>query len=115
MPVLKIKKNGSWVEVWGALGDTTAGAPRSTYIDLLANSWVGNSTPYSQVVSVSGINVNDKIDLLPTTAQILTLQNEDISLVAENNNGVLTIYSMGGKPSVDLTSMQILITTVTFI
>lgn len=115
MPVLKIKKSdGTWQEVWGALSDPTVSAPRSTYIDLLADAWLGSSQPYSQVVSISGINANDKIDLLPTAQQILSLQNEDVSLVAENNNGILTIYSMGGKPSIDF-NMQILITAVTFI
>lgn len=112
MPVLKIRKNGEWVEVWGATIDTNVSAPKSTSITLLATNWVGDSQPYSQAISISAATSNSKVDLLPTANQIVELQNADISLMVENNNGTLTCYALGGKPEQDYT-MQVLLTEVT--
>ena len=114
MPVLKIKKNdGTWQEVWGALSDAanTASKPKLATITISASKWGGSTSPYSQVVSVSGVNANSKLDLQPTPAQIVELQDAEISLMASNNNGIVTIYSFYGKPSQDM-QMQLLITDV---
>jgi hypothetical protein len=114
MPVLKIKKNGSWVEVWGSIsGGSTGGAaaPKLTNITIPAAHWVGSVSPYSQVVLCNGVNVNSKLDLQPTPTQIVELQDAEISLVATNNNGVVTVYAIGNKPASDYT-MQMLITEV---
>ena len=61
---------------------------------------------------MNGITANSKVDLQPTAVQIVELQNNDIALMAENNDGVITVYALGGKPTVDYT-MQALITEVT--
>lgn len=113
MPVLKIKKtDGTWQEVWGAIVDnSTASAPRLTTVTMLASAWEGSSNPYSQVVAVSGVNANSKLDLQPTAAQIVELQDAEISLMASNNNGIVTVYAIGGKPISDYT-MNVLITEV---
>lgn len=117
MPVLKIKKNGLWVEVWGASsggsGDA-AYAPLLTTITMLSSAWQGSENPYYQVVTCNGVNENSKIDLQPTPSQIVNLQDEEISLMAVNNNGVVTIYAIGGKPTSDYT-MNALITEVTIV
>lgn len=116
MSVLKIKKNGFWVEVWGAVGSGTgetgnANAPRLTTITLLADAWIGNADPYSQAVACRGVNVNSKVDLQPTPSQITELQDAEISLMATNTNGVVTVYSFNDKPSTDM-EIQVLITDV---
>lgn len=113
MPVLKIKKNGVWQEVWGGLGGTSGGAnmPKLTTITLSASKWSGSSSPYSQVVTCSGVNANSKLDLQPTAAQITKLQDAEISLMASNNNGTVTVYAFGGKPTENY-QMQVLITDV---
>lgn len=113
MPVLKIKKtDGAWQEVWGVAVDPSVSVPKSTTITLLADSWVGDAQPYSQAITISAATVNSKIDLLPTSSQILALQEADISLMVENDNGSLTCYALGGKPEEDYT-IQALITEVT--
>lgn len=115
MPVLKIKKSdGTWQEVWGCInsGTATGGAlPKLTTVSIPASGWGGSSSPYSQVVSVNGVNANSKLDLQPTSAQISSLQESEVSLMASNNNGVVTVYAFGGKPTVNY-NMQILITDV---
>ena len=115
MPVLKIKKNGVWVEVWGSTGSGSGGdiavLPKLTTISLLASAWTGDTSPYSQVVVCNGINTNSKVDLQPTPEQLIALQDAEISLMATNENGVLTIHSFNDKPSTDM-GMQVLITDV---
>lgn len=85
--------------------------PKCTNITLPAANWTGNANPYSQVVVVNGATTNSKIDLQPTALQIVELQNTDIALMVDNNDGVITVYALGGKPTVDYT-MQALITEV---
>lgn len=116
MSVLKIKKNGLWVEVWGGTGSGASSSdntntPRLTTVTLLADSWTGNAEPYSQVVSCKGVNVNSKVDLQPTPVQITELQDAEISLMATNSNGIVTVHSFGDKPSTDM-QIQVLITDV---
>ena len=88
--------------------------PRIATISLPAASWTGSSAPYSQVVEINTVTSATKIDLQPTVAQIVDLQNQDIALMAENVNGVVTIYSFGGKPSSDMT-MQVQLMEVSYV
>lgn len=113
MPVLKIKKtDGTWQEVWGAIADTSSvSAPKLTSVTMRANAWQGISNPYSQVVTCSGVNVNSKLDLQPTPTQIVELQDAEISLMLTNNQGTVTAWAIGGKPTSDMT-IQVLITEV---
>lgn len=88
-----------------------ATAPKITTISIPAASWTGNAAPYSQVVTVNGVTANSKVDLQPTATQIIALQDADIMLMTENNDGVVTVYAIGGVPISDYT-MQALITEV---
>ena len=112
MPVLKIKKtDGTWQEVWGGLNSNPVSLPRLVTITIPVSGWSGSNNMYSQVISVNGVNANSKLDLQPTSSQIAALKNAEIVLMASNNNGKVTIYSVNGKPSTNLT-MQMLITDV---
>lgn len=117
MPVLKIKKtDGSWQEVWGCMSTGSGGtdAPKLTSITMSAANWSGTSNPYSQVVVCNGVNVNSKLDLQPTPAQIVELQDAEISLMLTNNQGAVTAWAIGGKPTKDYT-IDVLITEVTIV
>ena len=81
--------------------EVDATKPKSATITLLATDWIGEVSPYSQVVNISGITSTSKIDLQPTAVQIIQLQNDETSLVVENNDSVITVYAIGTKPSVD--------------
>lgn len=113
MPVLKIKKSdGTWQEVWGAIASTSAAnKPKVVTVTIPKANWSGSSSPYSQVVSVSNVNANSRLELLPTPAQVAELQEAEIALTVVNNNGVVTFYSFYGKPASNL-QMQVLITDV---
>ena len=82
-----------------------------TLVTLSASQWVGKTSPYSQVVSISGASKNSKIDLNPTVEQLGIFHNKDITFVVENDNGVITVYCIGQKPTNDYT-MQATITEV---
>ena len=111
MPVLKINKNGQWVEVWGSAGGGTASSPKLTEVYIPVESWNDEGDLYYQVVDCNGVTAYSKLDLQPTPEQIISLQNEEISLMATNNNGMVTVYAIGGRPSSDYT-MSVLITEV---
>lgn len=106
------------IKVWINTAEEGTGVvpvlPRVATITLPAASWTGSSAPYSQVVEITSVTSASKIDLQPTVSQIVELQNADIALMAENIDGVVTIYSFGGKPSSDMT-MQVLLTEVSYV
>ena len=108
-PVLKIKKNGEWIEVCGSKNDNTL--PRLTTITVLASRWSGTESPYYQNIQVAGVNINSKLDLQPTPDQIAALEDAEIAMMACNNNGSVIVYALNNKPTEDMT-MQVLITDV---
>lgn len=81
---------------WVKLGSMPTAATIS-----LSSTWSG-SDPYYQTVTVSGATVtaNSKVDLQPSETQLATLINSGVtSLLIKNNNGTLTAYALGAKPS----------------
>ena len=106
------------IKVWINTSEEGTGVipvlPRVSTITLAAASWTGSSSPYSQVVEINTVTTATKIDLQPTVAQMVSLQNDDIALMAENDNGTVTIYSFGGKPSTDMT-MQVQLMEVSYV
>lgn len=106
------------IKVWINTSEDSTGVvpvlPRVTTISLPQASWVGSSSPYSQVVSINTVTSDTKIELNPTVAQIVSLQNDDIALMAENDGGIVTIYSFGGVPSSNMT-MQVTLQEVAYV
>ena len=91
-----------------------AEANKIASITLYASKWEGEASPYSQVVNVSGVTDKSKIDLNPTVEQLNIFYSKDISFVVGNNNGIITVYCIGQKPTNDYT-LQATITEVTVI
>ena len=106
------------IQVWINTAEEGTGIvpvlPRVATISLPKASWTGSASPYYQTVSINTVTSSTKIDLQPTVAQITSLQNADIALMAENANGTVKVYSFGGKPSSDMT-MQALLTEVSYV
>lgn len=78
-------------------------------ISLLCENWIGDASPYSQVVQINGLTPNSKIDLQPTPLQLAELQDDEITLMIANDNGTATAYALGSKPTKDY-EMQVSIT-----
>ena len=82
----------------------TGGASvRLTSIFLQSSEWVGDKSPYSQVVAIEGVTANSKIDLQPSVEQLEIFYNKDIAFTTENNDGVVTVFVIGDKPTNDYT------------
>lgn len=80
-------------------------------VTLRASAWTGSDSLYSQAVTISGITEYSKVDLLPSVEQLAIFHNKDVSFVTENEDGVVTVYAIGDKPTIDYT-MQVSITEV---
>ena len=80
-------------------------------LSLRASDWTGTESPYSQVVEVSGVTANSKVDLNPTGEQLNSLATNRIILNTANDNGTVIVYAIGNKPTEDYT-MQATITEV---
>ena len=86
-------------------------ASRIAYIDLHAAKWQGTASLYSQVVTIAGTTEYSKVDLNPSVEQLAIFHQKDIAFVTENEDGVVTVYCIGQKPTADY-SMQVTITEV---
>lgn len=90
---------GISVTLAGPFGGSGTGS-RLTELTLSAAGWKGAISPYSQQVSVEGISVNSRVDLLPGPALLGMLR---CILTAENDTGTVTVYALGEKPQQDIT------------
>lgn len=88
-----------------------ASAVKVRTIMLLSSAWIASNGSYSQVVAIDGITKTSKIDLQPTPAQLSQLLDDEIALTAVNDSGIVTVYAIGEKPTIDFV-MQVTITEV---
>ena len=96
------------VDIYASLGSSVA----VSEVRLLAANWAGETSPYSQVVTISGVTRYSQVDLKPTINQLAVFHDKDLTFVTENDNGVVTVYALGDKPTNDYT-IQVSITEVT--
>ena len=96
------------IQILGSINKPTA---RIAHIDLLAANWVGETSPYSQVVHIEGVTENSQVDLTPSIEQLVIFYEKDLGFVTENDDGVVTVYAIGQKPANDYT-IQVTITEV---
>lgn len=76
---------------------------RKREVVLSASAWDNKTIP-TQTVSVEGIGVNDKIDIQPDGNVINAMLNDGVvAIYFGNENGVVTAYAVGAKPTADLT------------
>lgn len=80
-------------------------------VELIADKWIGDTSPYSQVVEVPGATPYSQVDLTPSVEQLAIFHDKDLAFVTENEDGVVTVYAIGDKPSNDYT-MQVTIKEV---
>ena len=71
------------------------------YVTLKASSWVGESSPYSQIIALPNVTPTTKVDLQPTVDQLNTLYGLSLGFFAVNEDGVVTVYAVGSKPTID--------------
>lgn len=84
---------------------------RVDYVKISADKWVGEDSPYSQVVHINDITENSQVDLTPSVEQLVIFHDKDLAFVAVNEDAVVTVYAIGQKPENDYT-IQVTITEV---
>lgn len=103
----------------------TLAMPVRAYVNIMGgnNNWVeedvvdskGNviGSRYGQTVNVNNATItrNSKVDLQITSEQMFVFHEKDLAFVAENDNGVITIYCIGSVPQNDYT-IQAVVTEV---
>jgi NADPH-dependent curcumin reductase CurA len=80
-------------------------------VSIFADKWVGEDSPYAQIVAVEGVTENSQVDLTPSVEQLAIFHEKDLAFVTENEDGVVTVYAIGQKPENDYT-IQVTITEV---
>lgn len=93
------------------LGSISKPSARIANISLLAENWIGDASPYSQIVEIDGVTENSQVDLTPSIEQLMIFYEKDLGFVTENEDGVVTVYAIGQKPENDYV-MQATITEV---
>ena len=82
-------------------------APTPASITLYANKWKQSDEEnmWYQVVVVSNATITEysKIDLQPSPEQLCIFYEKDLAFVTENEDGVVTVFCIGQKPTNDYT------------
>ncbi len=76
---------------------------RVAEIALPAANWVPKDNYYSQVVELAGVTEYTQVDLTPSVEQLNIFHDKDLTFVAENDGGTVTVYAIGQKPENDYT------------
>jgi hypothetical protein len=84
---------------------------RISEVTLLAADWTGEDNPYAQRVNIEGVTERSQVDLTPSVEQLAVFYDKSLAFVAENEDGVVTVYAIGQKPQNDYT-IQVTITEV---
>lgn len=81
-------------------------------VELLADRWISkNENLHSQVVTIEGATPYSQVDLTPSVEQLVAFYEKDLTFVTENEEGVVTVYAIGQKPTNDY-SIQVTIKEV---
>jgi hypothetical protein len=84
---------------------------RVATVDLPSSAWVGDASPYSQVVNIDGVTPYSLVDLQPSVEQLAIFHEKDIAFSTVNEDGVVTVFAIGDRPKNDYT-IQATITEV---
>lgn len=80
-------------------------------VTLLASGWNTDGILHSQVVNIEGVTARSQVDLTPSVEQLVIFYEKDLTFVTENDDGVVTVFAIGQKPTNDYT-IQVTITEV---
>ena len=92
------------IQIWINIGEDEVEAIASSQIQvssvsLVATNWTGSGTMWTQVVNISGVTANSRIDLQPSPEQLAIFHEKDVAFTAVNEDGVVTVYAIGVKPT----------------
>jgi len=88
--------------------------PKPISVTIYADKWTqASDNRWYQVVTVSNANItpNSKVDLQPSSEQLVIFHEKDLAFVTENENGEVSVFCIGQVPKNDYT-IQATITEV---
>lgn len=74
-----------------------------TEVTLLASAWEGSDRLWHQVVTIEGTTKYSQVDLTPSAEQLKIFHEKDVAFTTENEDGTVTVFAIGDKPSNDYT------------
>jgi hypothetical protein len=80
--------------------------PTPSYITLYADKWMqATDNRWYQEVEVTNYTItpNSKVDLQPSSEQLAIFHEKDLAFVAENEDGVVSVFCVGQVPANDYT------------
>ena len=80
--------------------------PTPSYITLYADAWIEAADHrWYQEVTVTNYTItpNSKVDLQPSSEQLVIFHEKDLAFVAENEDGVVSVFCVGQVPENDYT------------
>jgi hypothetical protein len=96
---------GITVKMEGPFGGGGGGSvsARLAQIVLPASSWKGGESPFSQVVNLDSVSIRSMVELQLSVEQIDSVSRDGIAFTATNEDGEVTVYAIGNKPTQDYT------------
>ena len=85
--------------------------PTTTTVTLKAADWLGDTSPYSQVLALGDVTSLTKVDLQPTMDQVDALYSQSVAFFTVNEGGVVRVNAVGNKPTEDFV-LQVTLTEV---
>ena len=70
-------------------------------VSLPATAWEGSDRLWHQVVTIDGTTEYSQVDLTPSAEQLTVFHEKDIAFTTENEDGIVTVFAIGDKPSND--------------
>ena len=74
---------------------------RIAEVSLPASAWEGSDRLWHQVVTIPGTTEYSQVDLTPSAEQLTIFHEKDIAFTTENEDGIVTVFAIGDKPSND--------------
>lgn len=114
---IQIDPNGEGVDLEAMIAEAVAAAMQNATtarigeVNLLASAWTGSGNLWSQVVQLDGVTERSQVDLTPSVEQLAIWYDKSLAFVAEQENGIVTVFAIGQKPANDYT-VQVTITEV---
>lgn len=91
----------SMVVDFGEVMEVPTASIRIAEVSLPASAWEGSDRLWHQVVTIEGTTEYSQVDLTPSAEQLTIFHEKDIAFTTENEDGTVTVFAIGDKPSND--------------
>lgn len=85
--------------------------PRIVTVNLTTNWTMVADNEYSQVIDLDNITEHSRLDLQPSADMFAEFKQLGLLFITENNNGIITVYSVGNMPTKAYTMQATIVET----